>query len=109
MAGVQFPEWGRVRLGVLGGIGVQASSTRSYYDAWEAVGAGTRESPRQYNRLPGKYYVLGFESPDVGPIFGADAQIAVIRGLTVVPMVRYHRLRDPGPTMTVGTGVQWTF
>lgn len=109
LAGVQLPAWGRIRVEVLGGVTVQATATRNYYDAYERTGIGTRESPLSYRRLPGKYSALTFETPDFGLLAGVDAEIAVARGLVVVPTARYHRFNDPGPALSLGAGVQWRF
>ena len=109
LVGFQFPGWGPVRVGLLGGVGLQSAVTRSYYDAWQQTGIGTRENPARVVQLPGKYYVLNFESPDPGVVLGIDAEIAIARGLVAVPMVRYHRVGDPGPSLKAGTAVQWKF
>jgi hypothetical protein len=103
LAGVSLRPWGRVRVELLGGFGIQARENRDYYDAWTDRTAGTSE------RLFGKYYVLNFESPEVGLVLGADAEVALARRLSVVPTLRYHRVGNPGPTLSYGAGLQMRF
>ena len=59
MIGIHPRTWGRVRLELLGGIAVHANETFSYYDADD----------------PGKYKVLNFAAPDLGAVFGANAEL----------------------------------
>ena len=64
---------------------MHANETFSYYDADD----------------PGKYKVLNFAAPDLGAVFGANAEIALARHVAVVPMVRYYSGHDPGPSVHV--------
>lgn len=109
LVGVPLPSMGRVRLEILAGVAIQATGERGYYDAYERTGLGTRESPLNYRRLPGQYSVLNFETPDVGWQYGVDGEIAVTRHVVVVPSVRYHQMKTPGPSITINTGVHWRF
>lgn len=93
LVGLHPRPWGRLRLEFLAGLGVQAQENRNYYDA----------------DLPGKFHVLDFESPEMGPVTGVDAEIAIARHFVVVPMVRYNVMGDPGPSMTYGLGAHWRF
>jgi hypothetical protein len=93
MIGVHPWIWGRLRLELLGGIAVHANETFSYYDADD----------------PGKYMVLNFAAPDLGAVFGGNAQIAVTRHLAAVPMVRYHTRYDPGPSLSYAVGALYRF
>lgn len=109
LVGVHPPPWGRVRVEFLGGLGVQGQEKRDYYDAYQTTGRGTMSDPGRSERIPGKYYVLNFESPEVGLVLGFDAEVAVVRGLAVVPMLRYNRMGDPAPSIAYGVGAHWRF
>ncbi len=94
---------GRVRVEVLGGIGVQGEEERAYYDAHRQLADGRTET------MPGKYYVLDFGSPEVGLVVGIDAEIAVAGGLRLVPTVRYHAMEPSSASLTYGIGAHWRF
>jgi hypothetical protein len=93
MIGIHPRNWGRVRLELLGGIAVHANETFSYYDADE----------------PRKYMVLNFAAPDLGAVFGGNAQISVTRHFAVVPMVRYYTRNNPGPSLSYSVGALYRF
>ena len=93
MIGIHPRSWGRLRLELLGGIAVHANETFSYYNADD----------------PGKYMVLNFAAPDLGAVFGGNAQVAVTRHLAVVPMVRYYTRNDPGPSLSYAVGALYRF
>lgn len=109
LVGVHPSPWGRVRVEFVGGLGVQGQEDRDYFDAYRRTGLGTRDDPTLDEPIPGKYYVLTFVSPEMGLVLGLDAEVAVVRGLAVVPTVRYNRMGDPGPSMAFGVGVHWRF
>jgi hypothetical protein len=103
LVGVHLAPWGRVRLELLGGAGVQGQEERAYYDAYrDEPGAGTVP-------LAGKYYVLNFGSPALGWIVGADAEVAVAGGLRIVPTVRFGAFEDSAGYVSYGAGVHWRF
>lgn len=109
LVGVHPSPWGRVRVELVGGLGVQGEENRIYFDAYQKTGQGTMSDPTRYERMPGKYYVLNFETPEAGLVLGLDAEIAVVRGLAVVPTVRYNRMGDAGPSIAYGVGAHWRF
>lgn len=94
--------WGRVRLELLGGLGVQGEEERGYYDAYRKFPGG-RDEP-----IPGKYQVLNFGSPEVGLVVGLDVDVALVRGLSVVPTFRYRAMGESA-SLTYGVGAQWRF
>jgi hypothetical protein len=98
LLGAVLPELGPVRVELLAGVEVQRQRDRDYYDAHSSAG----------QRLPGKYYVLDFESPEIGLVFGADAEVRVFRSLSIVPGIRLTRMSNRSST-GVGAGVQWRF
>lgn len=93
LIGVHPRPWGRLRLELLGGVGVQAQENRNYYET----------------DVPGTYHVLDFESPEIGFVGGADVEIALTRHVVLVPMFRYNQMGDPGASLTYGGGVHWRF
>jgi hypothetical protein len=93
LVGVHPRPWGRVRIEFLAGIGVQGQENRNYYEA----------------PVPGTYHILDFKTPEVGLLFGVDAEIAVARRFVIVPMLRYNHMGDPGPSFTYGAGAHWRF
>jgi hypothetical protein len=103
LVGVRLVEAGRVRLDLLGGLGVQGEEERAYYDAYGQLVGGRREP------IPGKYYVLDFGSPEVGAVFGIDAEVTIVGGLSVVPTVRYRAMGQDSATFTYGAGAHWRF
>lgn len=109
LVGVHLSPWGRLRIEFLGGLGVQGEEHRDYYDAWRETGQGTMNDPHRSERIPGKYYVLNFESPEIGLVLGLGAEVAVVRGLAVVPMLRYNRIGAPGSSIAYGLGAHWRF
>ncbi|HJU43942.1 MAG TPA: hypothetical protein VJ691_14040 [Vicinamibacterales bacterium] len=92
MIGIHPWTWSRVRMELLGGVAIHAQEKFSYYDA-----------------TPGTYKVLNFASPDLGAVFGANAEIAVARHLAVVPMVRYYTRLEPGPSMSYAVGALYRY
>jgi hypothetical protein len=88
---------------------VQGQEKRDYYDAFQASGRDTIDDPLRVTPLPGRYYVLDFESPEVGFVYGIDAAIALSSGLSAVPTLRYHQWDDPAPMFAYGVGIQWRF
>jgi hypothetical protein len=96
LAGVQVGVWNRVRLEALGGIGLQAVEKRDYYPAFGQGGP-----------IPGRYYILDFESPEGGVVGGLDAEIVIGAGLSLVPSVRYYAFGDPGGSFSYGIGAHW--
>jgi hypothetical protein len=109
LVGVHPPAWSRVRVELLAGITIIGRERSDYYDAYADYGRGTIDDPHGAVRIPGKYYVLNFESPGAGFVYGADAQIAVKSGLELVPTVRYHHVSDPGPLLAYGVAARWRF
>jgi hypothetical protein len=109
LIGIAPNPWGRVRIEFTGGWSVLAREDRDYYDAYRDTGSGTATDPSRSEPIPGKYYVLDFESPSHGLVLGAEAEVAVARGLSVAPMVRYTRFDEPGPAVRAGVGVHWRF
>ena len=107
--GAHLPFGDRVQVELLAGIAVQASEAFEYYDAHETDGQGTSEDPSRTTAVPGKYYLLNFASPDVGAAFGASVEIVVARRVALVPMVRYYRGRDPGPSVSYAVGALYRF
>jgi hypothetical protein len=105
LVGIHPPTWGRVRLELLGGLSVQARVAKDYYDAWVDSGTGTASDPRRSTALPGKYYILDFESPEVGMTLGLGADIAAARNVSVVPILRYQMVGDPAATVSYGAGL----
>lgn len=99
LAGVEVGQWDRVRVEALAGVGVQGYTKRDYFPAYDQPG----------RPIPGKFYVLDFESPEGGFLFGVDAEIAVAAGVAVVPTFRYFTFGDPGPAYSVGVGAHWRF
>lgn len=97
--GFHPPPWGRVRVEALAGLGVQAQETRDYFPQRDA----------KTGVLTGKHYVLNFETPKNGIVLGVNAEVAVVRGLSIVPTFRYNRMGDPGPSTAVGVGAHWRF
>jgi hypothetical protein len=65
--------------------------------------------PRRTERIPGKYYVTTNKTAEIGLVLGLDAEVAVVRGLAVVPMLRYNRIGDTEPSITYGVGAHWRF
>jgi hypothetical protein len=106
LVGVRPSSWGRLSVEFVAGLGVQGLEKRNYYDAYRETGQGTA---RRIEQVPGKFYVLNFETPEVGLVLGLDAEIAIVRGLAVVPTLRYNRMGDPGPSIAYGVGAQWRF
>jgi hypothetical protein len=96
LAGVQVGVWDRVRLEALAGLGVQGYTKRDYYPAYT-----------QFTAIPGKFYVLDFETPESGFVAGVDAELTIAGGLAVVPSFRYYPFGDPGHTYSLGAGVHW--
>lgn len=109
LVGVHPPPIGRVRLEFLAGVGTRRQEDRDYYDAYRDVGRGTLADPSRVERLPGKYYILNFESSQTGIIYGLDAEVATVGGLLVVPTIRYTRTANPGPSIAYGVGAHWRF
>lgn len=109
LIGVHLPFGDRLQVGLLGGIAVQAAETFTYFDAHVPSGQGTSEDPFWTTAVPGKFYLLNFASPDVGAVFGASVDIFVARRVAIVPMVRYYRGRDPGPSVSYGVGALYRF
>jgi hypothetical protein len=109
LIGVHPPPIGRIRFELLAGLGVQGQEKRDYYDAFQASGRDTIDDPLRVTPLPGRYYVLDFESPEVGFVYGIDAAIALSSGLSAVPTLRYHQWDDPAPMFAYGVGIQWRF
>jgi hypothetical protein len=102
LVGVHPPPWGRVRLELLGGLGVQREEERAYFDAHRPLPDGRTEP------IPGKYYVLDFGSPAVGFVVGADLEVTLVGGLSAVPAVRYNAMGQSA-TLTWGVGARWRF
>ena len=98
LLGVVLPDAGRVRVELLGGLEVQQHRDRDYYDAYSSTG----------NRIAGKYYVLDFESPEIGLVFGADAAVSLSRNLSIVPAIRFTQISNRSST-GVGLGAHWRF
>lgn len=98
LLGVVLPDAGRVRVELLGGLEVQQHRDRDYYDAYSSTG----------NRLAGKYYVLDFESPEIGLVFGADAAVSLLGNLSIVPAVRFTQMSNRSST-AIGLGAHWRF
>lgn len=109
LVGVQPPPWGRLRVEFIGGLGVQGKEDFDYYDAYRTTGQGTMSDPSRIERIPGKYYVLNFQIGELGLVLGLDAEVAVVRGLAVVPMLRYNRTGNPEPSISYGIGAHWRF
>ena len=109
LVGIRPPPWGRLRLEFLTGAGVRGQKNRDYYDAYRTVGSGTRDDPARTEAIAGKYSILDFESSEIGFVFGADAEVAMGKGLVLVPMVRYNRMGNPGATFSYGLGANWLF
>ena len=98
LLGIVLPEAGRVRVELLGGLEVQQHRDRDYYDAYSSSG----------NRIAGKYYVLDFESPEIGLVFGADAAVSLLRNLSIVPAIRFTQMSNRSST-AIGLGAHWRF
>jgi hypothetical protein len=97
LIGVSPRPFGRLRLEGLAGLGVVSHTDREYY-------------PQSLQGSPtGKYYALDFESPETGFVAGLDAEVAVVRGLTVVPSVRHYWFDDDLSSTSVGIGAAWRF
>lgn len=109
LIGVHLPFGDRVQVELLAGIAVQASESFDYYDAHETIGHGTSEDPIRTTAVPGKFYLLNFAAPDVGAAFGASVEIVVARRVALLPMVRYYRGREPGPSVTYAVGALYRF
>ena len=103
LVGVGFEPWTRVRVELLGGLGVQGEEERSYYDAYTSAVGGASEP------IPGKYYVLEFVSPQIGAVVGIDAEVTIVGGLSVVPTLRYHAMGSPSASIAFGAGAHWRF
>ena len=102
--GIRPPAFGRIQLEFLGGIAVQGEQERAYYDAYRDLDAtGNTEA------VPGKYYILDFESPATGLALGIDAELAVTRHLLVVPTLRYRGFSGSSATLAFGAGLHWRF
>ena len=104
LAAFHLSPWRRLRLGLIAGVGVAAEERRDYYDAYERIGPNG-----ETRALPGKYYVLDFESPAVAVVAGVDAEIALSRRLAIVPAVRHHQRDNPGPQFSFAIAAQWRF
>ena len=98
LLGVVLPDAGRVRVELLGGLEVQQHRDLDYYDAYSSSG----------NRIAGKYYVLDFESPEIGLVFGADAAVSLLRNLSIVPAIRFTQMSNRSST-AIGLGAHWRF
>jgi hypothetical protein len=98
LLGLVLPDAGRVRIELLGGLEVQQHRDRDYYDAYTGTG----------NRIAGKYYVLDFESPEIGLAFGADAAVSLSRNLAIVPAIRFTQMSNRAST-AIGLGAHWRF
>jgi hypothetical protein len=109
LVGVHAPLFSRVRLGFLAGLTLLGQEKRDYFDAYQDSGQGTIDDPRRHTPLPGKYYVLDFESPEVGLVYGVDAGIALTSRFSAVPTLRYCRIDDPGPIVAYGVDIHWNF
>ena len=98
----RVPAGESIALALLGGVGVQAQEERRYYEAYDRLPDGRTE------RLPGRYSLLDFASPEVGPVVGADVAVTLKRRLALLASVRYHGFGDSAST-GAGGGVQWRF
>jgi hypothetical protein len=98
LLGVVLPAAGRVRVELLGGLEMQQQRDRDYYDAYSSTG----------NRIAGKYYLLDFESPEIGLVFGADAEVSLLRNVAIVPAIRFTQMSNRSTT-GVGVGAHWRF
>ena len=98
LLGLVLPDAGRVRVELLGGLEVQQHRDRDYYDAYSSTG----------HRIAGKYYVLDFESPEIGLVFGADAAVSLLRNLSIVPAIRFTQVSNRSST-AIGLGAHWRF
>jgi hypothetical protein len=103
LIGVRPPSWRALQIELLGGIGIQGQEERAYYDAHRPLDGGGSE------QLAGKYYVLNFESPEVGFVGGVDASVALTPRLSVVPAIRYNALSGSAASVTYGVGAHWRF
>ncbi|MDO8678502.1 MAG: hypothetical protein Q7R30_08060 [Acidobacteriota bacterium] len=107
LVGVHPDPWGRLRVEFVGGLGILAQEARDYYDAYGLSEPGAQR--QRLVRIPGKYYVLNFQSPRAGAVIGVNAEIAVTRHISAVPMVRYNWYGDPGPSLVYGVGAHVRF
>lgn len=106
LVGVHPSPWGRLRIEFLAGLGAQGSEDWGYYEAFQRTGQGTMNE--RIERIPGKYIVLNSQTGETGLVLGLDADVAVVRGLAVVPMLRYNRMGDRS-SMAFGVGAHWRF
>lgn len=95
LLGVHPRPWGRLRLEVLAGLGIQAQLDWNYYEA-------SGQSEPGANSQTASYYVLEFQTPEFGIVLGVDGEVAIARGISVGPSLRYYRMGDPGPSTSVG-------
>ena len=109
LIGVHLPLRDRVQVALLAGFAVQASETFTYFDAHVTSGSGSSQNPIRTTAVPGKFYLLNFEAPDVGAVFGASVDVVVARHVAIVPMVRYYRGRDPGPSLSYSVATLYRF
>ena len=103
LVGFHPRPWGRLRVALLAGAAVRTGEKRDYYDAHQPVGSGRTFA------LPGKYYVLNFESPEFGLVLGVDAEFALSPRIGIVPSIRHYRWDDPGGQFSFAIGGQWRF
>lgn len=106
LVGVPVPIRGRARVEILAGATLKKVRALEYYDAVEQTGSGTTTTVR---RIPGRYMILDFETPDVGAVVGIDAEIPIVGGLTAVPTIRYQRWERSGGAVSFGAGAHWRF
>ena len=104
LVGIHPAPWGRMRVEFLAGLAVRGQENRDFYDAHRATDDRGRTEP-----VPGKYYVLDFETPEIGVVLGADVEFKVMRHVIVVPTVRYYHMGDPAPSIAFGIGARLRF
>ena len=104
LVGIHPAPWGRIRVEFLAGLAVRGQENRDFYDAHRATDDRGRTEP-----VPGKYYVLDFETPEIGVVLGADVELKVMRHVIVVPTVRYYHMDDPAPSIGFGIGARLRF
>lgn len=93
LVGFHPKPWGRLQLGVLGGLSVQPRE-RLVFESFKSPSNNTGQ-PR----------LRTYRSAVGGLVIGLDAQIAVTHGLAVVPYVRHDR----GFGSRAGANVAWSF
>lgn len=106
LMGLTPRPWGRVRVGVLAGVGVQSGVSRDYYDAVRWSGPLT---DRRVERLPGRYSVHDVGTATMGWVVGLDTEIAVAKRLSLVPKVRVNAFGRAGASVGLGAGAHWRF